>query len=342
MLHTGATFDRTTRPSVAVIGSGIAGLACAARLRDAGIDVDVFEKSRGVGGRMSTRRIESGVAFDHGAQYFTARHSEFATRVEQWRAQGVVAEWRGSISELRNGAWTAKRDGKRRFVGLPDMPAVCRSLGQDVPVRLNTRVARAALRRGRWGLTADTGEALGAFDVLLLALPPLQAAALLDDAPLLRDACVAAPMRGCWAVLAAFAAPLATPSDAAFVLDSPLSWIAHSSSKPGRSNLPDAWVLHAGHDWSDDHIEAAPEATAEQLLREFWLATGLAPCRPHYLAAHRWRYALPATPLPDRFLFDASLGVGVAGDWCGGPRVEGAFLSGIALADAARSAGGMT
>jgi monoamine oxidase len=62
---------------VGIIGSGIAGLSCADRLTSFGHEVCLFDKGRGPGGRMSTRRVEvegHTLSFDHGAQYFT-RHS---------------------------------------------------------------------------------------------------------------------------------------------------------------------------------------------------------------------------------------------------------------------------
>lgn len=62
---------------VAIIGAGIAGLTAAHELTRQGIDCEVFEKSRALGGRMATRRHED-ATFDHGAQYFTVRTPEFA------------------------------------------------------------------------------------------------------------------------------------------------------------------------------------------------------------------------------------------------------------------------
>ena len=74
----------------AVIGAGIAGLSCARALAASGVHVTVFDKSRGSGGRMSTRRGE-GWACDHGAQYFTARDPLFQAELARWQAAGVAA-----------------------------------------------------------------------------------------------------------------------------------------------------------------------------------------------------------------------------------------------------------
>jgi len=84
--------------TIAIIGAGLAGLACADKLAAAGRAVTLFDKGRGPGGRMSTRRRETadGVAcWDHGAQFFTARTPDFQTVVANWGACGVVAAWRG-------------------------------------------------------------------------------------------------------------------------------------------------------------------------------------------------------------------------------------------------------
>ena len=78
--------------NLAVVGAGIAGLACATRLQEAGLKVSLFEKSGGAAGRMSTRR-GNGWQCDHGAQYFTARHPDFRAEVARWQRAGVAGLW---------------------------------------------------------------------------------------------------------------------------------------------------------------------------------------------------------------------------------------------------------
>ena len=86
--------------TVAIVGAGMSGLSCARQLVAAGFRVRLFDKGRGVGGRVSVRRSESGTVFDHGAQYFTvqdAAMAEQAEQVEHWTAARVVAPWKGRI-----------------------------------------------------------------------------------------------------------------------------------------------------------------------------------------------------------------------------------------------------
>ena len=78
----------------AVVGAGMAGVACARTLLQAGHRVTLLEKSRGFGGRMATRRTEFG-GFDHGAQYFTVRDARFE-QVLRLTATTVVRPWSAS------------------------------------------------------------------------------------------------------------------------------------------------------------------------------------------------------------------------------------------------------
>jgi hypothetical protein len=128
--------------------------------------------------------------------------------------------------------------------------------------------------------------------------------------------------------------------DAAFVSDDPiLGWIARESSKPGRGPLQGAaesWILQAHPGWSRTYLELEPAEASRWMQRAFAARIGR-PMMQAAVASHRWRLALPVNPLPEAFLYDPQEGIGLAGDWCGGPRVEGAYLSGSALAHAIAS-----
>ena len=88
------------RNKVAVIGAGIAGLSCSTTLKNAGFQVTIFEKSRGVSGRLSTRVTENWQC-DHGAQYFTARDPLFYTEVERWKSANVAQIWQLGVTLQR-------------------------------------------------------------------------------------------------------------------------------------------------------------------------------------------------------------------------------------------------
>ncbi len=320
--------------AVGVIGAGIAGLACAERLLRAGISVTVFEKSRGIGGRVATRRTDTGTTFDHGAQYFTVREAEFREQVQAWVAAGVAAAWQGRVVSLERGAVTELDDQPPRYVGVPTMNAIAKSLAAGVDVRTNVTVRALWDVHGRWQLEDSADARHGLYDVIVSTAPPPQSLALIGGlSRTLGQTLARVAMRPCWAVLLEMQESLPAAFDGAFVADSPLSWIARNSSKPGR--LPaECWVLHASPEWSQAHLEEPAEGVAAMLAREFWRVTGMPSQVAKQLTAHRWRYALPQEPLAERYLFDRERNLAACGDWCGGSRVEGAFMSGWSLAEA--------
>lgn len=295
-----------------VIGAGLSGLVCASALgREA--KVRILEKSRGVGGRMATRRIDTleGVAsFDHGAQYFTARDPEFQETVADWCGAGCAAPWPAA--------------GADAYVGAPAMNAPAKRLARNLDIAFGFEVADFVREEGRWRVRSTDGRAEEG-DVLILAAPAEQAERLLR--PLghpFAAAAHAAPSEPCWTLMAAFATPLAVAVDC-LRLEGALSWAARNSAKPGRSG-PEAWVAQASPSWSADNLERTAEAVAGDLLEAFGAVAG---ALPGVLtgSAHRWRFARSSRGGPGR-LWDPQLRLAVCGDWLLGPRVEAAFVSG--------------
>jgi photolyase PhrII len=321
-------------PRIAVVGAGIAGLTCARTLADHGLAVRVFDKGRGFGGRTSTRRVGAGLTFDHGAQYFTARDPRFQLRVGSWLHDGVVARWDARIATLAGGVVGPDPNPGARYVGTPGMSAITRHLGAELEVAFGVSVAGLARDGDLWCAFDDGGRELGRFDCVVLALPAPQAERLFvtagaDD---LAAAAANARMAPSLAAMVAFATPLDAPFDGAFVSGSPLSWVARDSSKPGRQAGCDAWVLHPSPGWSSAHFDAPPSQWRDALLAAFAVALDRPLPEIVHADQHRWGFALPTEPLAASSLHDATLGLAACGDWCGGPRVEGAWLSGADLA----------
>lgn len=245
---------------------------------------------------------------------------------------GLVRPWSGRIVALENGSVKEEKAGTERFVAVPEMKAVCRHLAGDLEIHPQTEVMPLRRNGDQWHLSSAEADELGVFDVAIVSVPAAQTAELISAAPRLAERAIAAEMRECWAAMIAIGPSLGLSFDGAFVHKSPLSWIARNNSKPGRSSEPETWVLHASPDWSGAHIEKSPAEIEGILIDEFWKATGQPSAPLEYRRAHRWRYASPTEPLAETCLFDPDLQVGACGDWCGGPRVEGAFLSGTAMA----------
>jgi renalase len=311
--------------SVAIVGAGLAGLACARVLFGAQRPVSVFEKSRGLGGRIATRRAGR-LAFDHGAQYVVARDPGFREYLDLVAATGYAAPWQPAAPGMsRVEAW---------HVGVPGMSSLVKPLAAGLDVKRGLKVMSCERRDGAWFLKTESRDELGPFAVLLLAVPAPQAVELLQDfsGPLDVEARLRpVQMAPCWAAMAAYADRLDVPADVMAGQDGPLAWAARDVGKPGRQSTQDCWVLHATPAWTRDHLEDATAAVARALVDAFASRLGVT-VKPRYLDAHRWRYARVEQPLGEPCLWDATSRLGLCGDWCLDARAEAAWVSGTRLA----------
>jgi predicted NAD/FAD-dependent oxidoreductase len=313
---------------IAVIGAGIAGLACAREIARADVAVTVFEKARGLGGRLATRR-EGNLAFDHGAQYLTARGQAFSRFIDAATHTGSVSAWKPRIREDER-SWDAPIDDW--YVGVPGMSAALRPMSRHVQLQTGVGVHELRVGLRGWELVTDAGTAPRVFDAVAVAVPAPQALTLLIPLGRSFQRIAGVRMAPCWTAMMSFDAPLDAGAEVRRWTSGPLSWAACDSSKPGRPGGPQCWVVHASRDWSREHLEADAEEVAQALLREFSVAAGISPLVPSSLRAHRWRHAFVEQPLGSACIVDEESAVGACGDWCVAPRVEAAFVSGRALA----------
>ena len=303
-----------------IIGAGMAGLACAQRLAGAGHTPLVLDKGRGIGGRMATQRVTLAtgeIGFDHGAQYLTARDPRFAAALE------VIGPARGPWAD---GAVVP------RLVGVPGMSGLPRAMAAGLDVQTGRQVTTVRAVPGGWEL--DIGQACIQTRHLVMTVPAPQAAALLGPGHALHSRIAGVVMAPCLTLMAAFPADAPRPFLSRASDDHPLAWIAQDSSKPGRAGAFTAWVAQASVEWSERHLEDAPDVIAARMLPMLADAIDVAPGLAVYAAAHRWRFARTTAPLGAPFLCNEHGTLHVGGDWCLGARVEAAWSSGTAIADA--------
>ena len=334
----------------AVIGAGIAGIACARTLVQAGHLVTVFEKSHSAGGRMSTRSSDFG-NFDHGAQYFTVRDERFAKALTT--APGLYKPWSANavrvLDELGRVAAAALPSKESHFVAVPGMNALVQHWAKPIQARLElatkvTKIERDTMDAQLWQLRTsgedDSEHVYSGFDAVLIAIPSEQAHSLLQTskqgAELIKSVRKVS-VAPCWTLMIAFAnavqptlAHLGPQWNAARSTHHRISWLARESSKPGRGSV-ERWTVQASPAWSAEHLEDAAPRIQAKLLKAFSEVTGIR-AEPTHADVHRWRYAQTTLALGKSHLWDAKSGIGVCGDWCLGHRVEDGFVSGLELA----------
>ncbi len=311
---------------IAVIGAGMAGMSCAHDLRARGFRPVVFEKSRGLGGRLATRRAGDGSAFDHGAQYVTARSAALQSLVRATIESGAAAPWQ-------------PRDVGRQapepedwFVGTPAMNALVKPLARGLDIRLETQVAAVERDGGGWRLRTSVDQSGAPFDVVVSTAPAPQARALFDFESGIARALAEVAIAPCWALMLTFAESLDCGFDVRRSATEDLAWIARNGSKPGRGEDKDCWVAHAGPDWSRRHLERERDAVAPMMIEMLRRTLNVGLPEIEHAAAHRWRYARTIVPLGQPYLRSEDGTLFVGGDWSLGARVESAFESGRAIA----------
>lgn len=296
---------------VAVIGAGMSGAACAQALSEHGIAVDVLERGRTGGGRMSSPTVRER-RVDLGAAYLTAKDESFSEVVDDWVRRSLARPWTDTFDVVSpDGRDTSS--GPVRYAAADGLRSLVRDLLPDVRYESHT----------------DSVDVLD-HDAVVLAMPDPQAARLIPDAfewvdyePVI--AVAAGWPERCWDV-----------SDAAFVNDDPdVSFIADDGARRG-DGAP-VLVVHTTAGRARRHLDRPDDAVAPALAavrRLLGVAAG-----PTWTHVHRWTFAKPVgTHGDDAYgLLTGGRPIGVCGDaWSpsGAPRVESAWLSGRRLAGA--------
>lgn len=300
----------------------MSGLTVARKAEDLGWESTLFEKARGPGGRMSTRRRDGG-QFDHGAQYFTAQSPEFSNAVRGWAKAGAVAEWNGNLCHWADGRLSESDETAQRWVGFPRMSALTRHLSGGLSLCAGTRVEAMTRSEGVWRLRSTGGDSHGPFEAVVLTCPGPQAAALAPVGSEIHTRAKSLDYSPCWAGLLDGCDSAAVAADGVRFDHPVIAWAARDSSKPGRPP-GDRWVVHAQPEWTRSHVEDSPDSVASALAGAVRETLGFAPSS---IGVHRWLYSLALAQGGASAVFEPSLGLGLCGDGLVGGRIEDAWTS---------------
>lgn len=319
-----------TSSTVLVVGAGIAGLAAARALHEAGVPVRVVERGRAAGGRMSGRHV-GGRAVDLGASYFTADpDGQFDTVVRGWLARGLARQWTDTFAVAGADGIHDARSGPMRFGSPTGLRDLVTDLADGLDVEYEHTVERVQSVDG--GVRVDGTD----YAAVLLAMPDPQAARLLDEgSPVLARLHDPSLWEPTIAVMLEWAERV-WPAEmhGAFVHDSEeLSFIADDGDRRG-DGAP-VLVAHSTAGLARAHLDD-PDGAIRPITNAVRRILDIADA-PVASRAHRWTYARPAEMHGEPYLLEALIGVG--GDaWGTKSSVETAWTSGHDLGRAVATA----
>lgn len=314
-----------SRKKIGIIGAGISGLVAAEALSKH-FEVVIFEKSRGVGGRMATRYAEP-YYFDHGAQCFTARTEDFQKFLDNYISDGIIKEWNGKIVNLqKNHPETQRIWSEIHYVACPNMNSLCKKLSDRLDIRKNTEIGPLKIRKDNlWTLEDINGKKLGEFDIIISTAPPVQTANLFKEF-VQNPVYAKSNMQSCFALMIGLNRKWDRDWIAAKVINNPIKWISVNSSKPNRNSDVTSLVIHSKSNWAKRFLNENIIDLQNQLLEELSLIL-LENIKPDYISMHKWKYAIVGDPSKLGIYYDPKLGLASTSDWCSTSRIEEVYLS---------------
>ena len=325
------------KPSVAVIGAGLSGLVLAQNISKSA-EVKIFEKSRGVGGRMSCRTNDD-FAFDFGAQFFLAKSPQFNEFLQPFINKKTVLPWRGKFVEIDKNKITNQRiwtSEKNHFVAVPKMNSLCKEIAVNLDIRFQTKIARLDKVKNKWQIFDDKAIFLGEFDWVFFTIPAPQLTELLINSKIncsFLDKLASHHMVGCYALMLGLQHKINLDFDVALVKNSIISWISYEASKPLRKNVA-AYTILARNNWAQHYLDSDIDILKSQMIDEFSKVINQPIEGIVHSDIHRWRYAnIAKQPAHKKYYIDNTNQIAACGDWLIQGRIEAAFMSAKALAD---------
>lgn len=317
--------------SFAIVGAGVSGICLARKLAKVGHHCTVFEKSRGIGGRLTTRQQLDWQA-DLGAQYFTARHPRFKKEVERWQQAGWIQEWPLHPWVLSQDGFEKVSHNPVRYVGVPKMNAMLHGLSKDLTVCLNTQIIDLETEHQKWRLLDQNGQSHGGFDAVILAIPANQSLTLLPRESPLKHSPLQDFMRPVWAVALSFETATGIVANGVFVNEGNISWVAKDSSKPDRPQRYETWVVHFTSEWTENNLNVDSYRLTRDALKLLSRLAKKSLPEYHEVYQHRWLYAKSNPTLTQFPQWHSGSRLGLVGDWVMSGRFEDAWLSADKLA----------
>ena len=311
--------------NIGIIGAGMAGVTCANYLFSKGFKVTVYEKSRGLGGRMATKRINSELSVDHGVQYVNANTPTFKKYLDECISNGYAENWAPSGMDAQY------LNQNNIFVGIPGMNSLLKMNSKELNIKFSFKVDSIKKLNKKWLVSFEDSELKEQFDLLVFAIPPIQVCQIIQGEEALLQELSIVEIDPCWSLILITRNKLSCNDYNKFHSNS-IASIVYNSSKPKRNKLSNSYIIHSSPNWTKQNLSLEKQEAElkivnlleEQLNQKIEI---------EFLKAHRWLFAQTKAPLGKSFLKNKDNNLFIGGDWCLGANVEAAFNSGLKIAE---------
>ena len=318
--------------NVAIIGAGISGLALANKIKDFS-NVTIFEKSRGLGGRVASRRVNQ-FNFDHGAQFFKAKEEEFKDYIRPMIEKGIIDTWRARFIEIEDGTIINRRvwgEDPANYIGIPSMSSIGKFMAEGLNVKLSEKIGKAE-KNNSWELFSEEDASKGKFDWVISTIPPLQCIELFPSIKSIYRNIESHKMMACYSLMLGFDKDINIDFDAALIKGTDISWISCNSSKQGRGDNYTI-LAHSTNKWATENIDQERGWVKNYLCEELSKIIERDMSKASYIGLQGWRYANIEKQNGQDFFIDKKQNIAFCGDWFIQGRIESAYISGARLGE---------
>ena len=300
-----------SKPKIIILGAGMSGIACALSLHEK-FDVQIFEKSRGVGGRLSAKNTRDGL-FHYGAQYCSAQSRAF----QNFLIENDAKYFLGSSFDMKTNSCI---NTQNYFVGVNGMHSLLKNYDQILNIHFNQRAIRVDEKKKLVHFESGYTES---YDIVISSLPLPQVQEIFEteiahDATF--DPCISMGM--------IFDGQTNNEHNAYKNINQDISWL--SSSKFYNAQNNETWVLQFSPQTSlemFDHSNKSLEARCDDAVKDI--------IEGKYTIIHcgifKWKFALCKKSNLEKKFISISDDAFAIGDWNISPRIESAYISGKEL-----------
>ncbi len=319
------------KQKIAIIGAGLSGLSLAKRLVDNHFDVKIFEKSRGCGGRMSSKRTDVGY-FDHGAQYFSAQSEMFQKFIKPYVDDGTLIHWKPKFGHMdKAGAFTTKEMNYPIYIPKGRMTHWAKAMAEEFEIEYGVEIAHCSKNARGSCLFDQNRNNLGDYDLVVSTAPAPQTEKILNiELPNVVQ------MVGCYALMLRCNNSISIPFDIIRFEDDMLDIMSLQSARRDGDIKDQAMniLVQTTNMWAEQHLEEDQSDIAKRMTAHFAEKLSIPIDKLEIIRLHRWLYASTPTPLAGLdYIFEPNAAMAACGDWCVGSKVEAAFLSAAALGE---------